>query len=97
MLPLTTHDHQEPETMHRLAVSLSVLVGALVAQPIRAHHSTAVFDREKVVELRGVVVDFKLRSPHSSLIVDARVFMDGQPRGNAVERWEIENGGAAPR
>jgi hypothetical protein len=82
--------------MNRLAVSLSVLFGALVTQPICAHHSTAVFDRDKLVELRGVVVDFKLRSPHSSLIVDARVFMDGQPRGNAVQRWEIESEALPP-
>jgi len=40
--------------------------------------------------LRGVVVDFKLRSPHSSFIVDARVFADGQSRGGGVERWEVE-------
>ena len=60
--------------MTRLAVTLCVLVSALASQPVRAHHSTAVFDRDKLVELRGVVVDFKLRSPHSSLVVDARAF-----------------------
>ena len=49
-----------------------VLLLALGANIAGAHHSTAVFTMDKVVELRGVVVDFKLRSPHSSFVVDAR-------------------------
>lgn len=67
-----------------------VLLIALGAGHAGAHHSTAVFTMDKVVELRGVVVDFKLRSPHSSFVVDARTFADGQ-QGASVERWEIES------
>lgn len=40
--------------------------------------------------LRGVVVDFKLRSPHSSFVINARTFADGQ-QGASAERWEIES------
>lgn len=54
------------------------------------HHSTAVFESDKVIELRGVIVDFKLRSPHSSLVIDGRVFADGRQRSAEVERWELE-------
>src|SRR6185295_9043223 len=31
-----------------------------------------------------------LRSPHSSLIVDGRAFVDGKAQSSGVERWEIE-------
>jgi Family of unknown function (DUF6152) len=50
----------------------------------------AVFDAETRIELRGVVVDFKLRNPHASFIVDAQQFVDSEPRGD-TERWEIES------
>jgi hypothetical protein len=52
-----------------------------------------VFDLDAAsrIELRGVVVDFKLRSPHASFVVDARAFdPDGDERGAAVARWEVE-------
>ena len=42
-----------------------------------------------MVELRGVVVDFKLRSPHTSFVVDGQLFADDEPQGS-VERWEVE-------
>ena len=71
---------------------LVVLSALLAAGAARAHHSAAVFDSDKVIELRGVVVDFKLRSPHSSFVVDARAFSkDGVEIGNGVARWEIES------
>jgi hypothetical protein len=74
----------------RVRILLASISIAVLARPVQAHHSTAVFALDKMIELRGVVVDFKLRSPHSSLIVDARAFADGQSRGAGVERWEIE-------
>jgi len=55
----------------------------------RAHHSGAVFDLSTMIELRGVVVDFKLRSPHASFVIDARVFENGEPK-DPVARWEVE-------
>ena len=75
---------------HRIRTGFPVLLLALGANDAGAHHSTAVFTMDKVVELRGVVVDFKLRSPHSSFVIDARTFADGQ-QGASVERWEIES------
>ena len=72
-----------------IRTGLVVLI-ALGTGHASAHHSTAVFAMDKVVELRGVVVDFKLRSPHSSFVIDARTFADGQ-QGASVERWEIES------
>jgi hypothetical protein len=68
------------------AAVVFALLGCITA---RAHHSGAVFDLDTMIELRGIVVDFKLRSPHASFIIDGRVFADGEPQGS-VERWEVE-------
>ena len=76
---------------HRYAFALIALLPiTLLPLSLQAHHSTAVFALDKMIELRGVIVDFKLRSPHSSLIVDGRAFVNGQASGAGVERWEIE-------
>ena len=70
---------------------IAVLHGLLLASTTEAHHSAAVFDADNVIELRGVVVEFKLRSPHSSFVVDARVFSkDGAALDDHVARWEVE-------
>ena len=56
-----------------------------------AHHAvTAHFDRNKNIDIRGVVVDFKLRSPHSSFVIDGIAFINGVRQSDAVERWEVE-------
>jgi hypothetical protein len=74
-----------------------VIAGALLlAGQSEAHHSFAVFDGDKTIEIRGVIVDFKLRNPHSSLVVDGLVFIDGVPQGRGAERWEIEADATAP-
>lgn len=76
----------------KAAIMWPWMAGVWLLLPIAAtgHHSTAVFETDKAIELRGVVVDFKLRSPHSSLVVDGRVFADGRQRSTEVERWELE-------
>jgi hypothetical protein len=75
----------------RFAAQGMALSFALLPLCALAHHSVVgVFDQTKPIELRGVVVDFKLRSPHTSLVVDGRVFVGDQARGVGVERWEIE-------
>jgi hypothetical protein len=73
--------------LSRIAAAVAVLSSAWSAS-VLAHHSTAVFEQGKKIELRGVVVDFKLRSPHSSMIVDGSAHGDRTSVG--VERWEIE-------
>lgn len=70
-----------------LAVSLAV--------PAAAHHSvTTHFDMTRSIEIRGVVVDFKLRSPHASLVVDGQSYVDGVLQDETVQRWEIESSAA---
>lgn len=68
-------------------------IAALWCSTAEAHHSGAVFDldAEQRIELRGIIVDFKLRSPHASFVVDARVFAaNGDERDSTVARWEVE-------
>jgi len=60
--------------------------------PALAHHSiTANFDTGQSVEIRGTVVDFRLRSPHSSMVVDGIGYIDGVALSSEPERWEIES------
>lgn len=63
----------------------------LVGAGAEAHHSFAVFDQSKTVEIRGVIVAFNFRNPHSSFVIDGIAFLDGAPLGTATERWEIES------
>ncbi len=73
---------------------LATLVAAL-AVPASAHHSvTTHFDMTRSIEIRGVVVDFKLRSPHASLVVDGQSYIDGVLQDETVQRWEIESSAA---
>jgi hypothetical protein len=49
----------------------ALLVAALCgAVSVQAHHSGAMFDYTKVVELKGVVKEFQYTNPHSWLLVD---------------------------
>jgi len=74
--------------------SLIFLILLLLAGMAQSHHSfTLNFDMSRQIELRGTVVDFKLRSPHSSMVIDGQVFEDDQPVGE-IERWEIESSAA---
>lgn len=69
---------------------LFLLLG--VAGFAQAHHSfSAHFDMGSRIEVRGTVVDFKLRSPHSSLIVEGMSFVDGVAQEDSPQRWEVES------
>ncbi|HWK64084.1 MAG TPA: DUF6152 family protein [Rhizobiaceae bacterium] len=49
---------------------MSAALAVLVAAPAIAHHSAAMFDNEKLVEVKGVVKEFQYTNPHSWLLVD---------------------------
>lgn len=65
-----------------VAVATSMLLWSLAAS---AHHSSAMYDREKEVELSGVVTEFQWTNPHSWIELD----VDGN--GNKVHH-SIEMG-----
>jgi hypothetical protein len=45
--------------------ALTVLATLAAAAPALAHHSTATFDMEKIVEITGTVADFQWTNPHT--------------------------------
>lgn len=49
-----------------------LLAAAFACQPamLSAHHSAAMFDDEKLIEVSGVVREFQYTNPHSWLLVD---------------------------
>ena len=75
--------------MTHALVTIAALV-FLLAGSASAHHSEGSFERQRTVEIHGTVVEFKLQSPHSILILDGSIVSEGSPQTGAV-RWEIES------
>jgi hypothetical protein len=69
---------------HRLAVPTIALLG-LVGGAARAHHSAAMFDDTKVVELHGTVKELQWANPHVWLQVLV-------PKEGTTTEWSIEGG-----
>lgn len=77
-----------------ISPTLAIALAALCVSA-NAHHSvTTHFDMTRSIEIRGVVVDFKLRSPHASLVVDGQSYVDGVLQDETVQRWEVESSAA---
>ena len=64
---------------------LTATVVLVAARPLAAHHSAAMFDDTKVVELRGTVKALQWTNPHVWLQVVV------EDRGQATE-WSFEGG-----
>ena len=71
------------------ALSLAGIAACLFAAPALAHHSFAMFDQEKTIELQGTVKEFQWTNPHSWLIVDVT-----DATGKVAE-WGLELGSPA--
>lgn len=72
--------------MSRIRTSAALLALALaMAAPVAAHHSAAMFDDAKVVELKGTVKELQWANPHIwlQIIVDEK--------GRKTE-WSLEGG-----
>ena len=66
------------------AVKLAV-IGAFLASPVLAHHSTATnFDRNSIISVEGVVTEYKFQNPHVQILLD--VTNDA----GEVEHWMVE-------
>jgi hypothetical protein len=79
-------------TVSRCVIITSTL---LLAGTVIAHHSVSThFDMSRNIEIRGTVVDFKLRSPHASLVVDGQSYVDGVLQDETIQRWEVESSAA---
>lgn len=71
--------------MNMKIVSLTALALAAYAVPAAAHHSFAMFDRDKTVTLEGTVKEFEWTNPHSWL----RFTVKDEKSGNAAV-WAVE-------
>jgi len=54
--------------MKRLLCAVAIITGT-AASSASAHHSYAAYDRERVVEIEGIIEDFAWVAPHSLLKV----------------------------
>jgi len=62
-----------------------IVIGALLASPLLAHHSTAVnFDRNSIISVEGVITEYRFQNPHIQILMDV-TNDDGK-----VERWMVE-------
>ena len=66
----------------------SIVGAALIASagPAAAHHTFAMFDRDKVMTITGTLKDFQWTNPHIWIVV-----MVPNPDGTSKE-WDIEGG-----
>lgn len=65
----------------KLAVAIGIL---LVAVPVSAHHSSAAFDTDHLITIKGTVTNFEWSNPHTFIYLDVK----GE-NGN-VEHWRVE-------
>jgi len=61
-----------------------ILIMLLAARPAAAHHSAAMFDRDKQVSLTGTIVQFEWTNPHSWIQIDVL------NENGGTERWSVE-------
>ena len=66
---------------------LTIGAAVLMAVPIFAHHSGAMFEKEKTVTVEGVVKEFQYTNPHSWLLVDVT------NKNGTVTTWGFEGEG----
>jgi len=72
--------------MKRSTLACTVLLMAVVAGSLAAHHSPVMFDRTVRKTLVGTVVEFAWMNPHSSIQLDV-------PNGSGgMDRWGVELG-----
>lgn len=67
-------------------LALALPTAGIAVQPMSAHHSSAMFDHERVIELKGVVKEFQWSNPHVWIQVNVET-----PEG--IVEWSVEGGG----
>ncbi len=73
--------------MARRTMTLSLLLAAVGATPLAAHHAfSAEFDANRPVQLKGVVTKMEWINPHAWIHIEVTTG-DG-----ATERWMVEGG-----
>jgi hypothetical protein len=66
--------------MKRILTAAAVVAGLSVGiTSVAAHHSTAMFDRSKVMTIKGVVTEFRWVNPHASVSINGTVSEGDKP------------------
>jgi hypothetical protein len=68
----------------RVTALLSIGTAIVLTIPLLAHHSGAMFEKEKTVTVEGVVKRFEYTNPHSWLLVDVK------NKDGSVTTWGFE-------
>jgi hypothetical protein len=69
----------------RWAIALIFLMsGLLASHPLFAHHSSAAYDMEHPVNMKGVVTNMEWGNPH------VFIYLDVKDDGGNVEQWRVE-------
>jgi hypothetical protein len=72
-------------TFKRVIAATALCAAAIAVAPLAAHHSAAMFDDEKVVELNGTIKEMQWTNPH----IWIQVVVDNN--GQKTE-WSLEGG-----
>jgi hypothetical protein len=69
-----------------LAALVAAGVVCVATRPLVAHHSAAMFDNQKTMEITGTIKEFQWTNPHVWIQVERQ-----NPAG-AKEEWSVEGG-----
>lgn len=61
-----------------------LLSAVTIARPLFAHHSSAAYDMEHPVNMKGVVTNMEWGNPH------VFIYLDVKDDGGNVEQWRVE-------
>jgi hypothetical protein len=70
----------------------ALAIAAAAVGPAAAHHSYAAYDRERLMEIDGIIEDFEVRAPHTLLKVrsdDGRLVTAEWGAPTVLERFGI--------
>ncbi len=75
---------QDDRTSITVLRSVAVAALLLLAMPVAAHHSQAIYDRQSTITIEGVVTEYRWANPHVYLYIEAQ----GEDGGTFI--WPIE-------
>jgi Family of unknown function (DUF6152) len=67
-----------------LIIFILALSGFVISRPLLAHHSSAAYDMEHPVNMKGVVTNMEWTNPH------VFIFLDVKDDNGSAEEWRVE-------
>ena len=67
-----------------LILFILALSGFVISRPLLAHHSSAAYDMEHPVNMKGVVTNMEWTNPH------VFIFLDVKDDNGSAEEWRVE-------